>query len=96
MKTTTHHFIFLAEKRNITDERVALFDALDNFNDALKGEFLDSSAAKPHLGDLTIYGVLRGLKGLPIMHTIHESYPTIASWYQRMESLVEVQQVSVD
>lgn len=50
--------------------------------------FLSSSSA-PHLGDLTIYGVLRGLHGLPVVDTVNQEYPRIEKWYHQMEQVVE-------
>ncbi len=87
---------FIVEKRGIVDEQAALMDALDEFNDALKGEFLDPVAKNPHLGDLTIFGVLRGLKGLPIMRSIHDNFPVIHAWYQRMQLRVEKKNAEIE
>lgn len=77
------------EKRNITDERAALMEALDKFHAALEDTHPFLGKDSPHLGDLTIYGVLRGLQGLAVVDTVNQAYPTIQAWYQRMEQLVE-------
>eukprot|EP00934_Nitzschia_sp_Nitz4_P008713 Nitzschia sp. Nitz4//scaffold42_size132992//4178//5157//NITZ4_003376-RA/size132992-augustus-gene-0.99-mRNA-1//1//CDS//3329551649//8703//frame0 len=84
-------------KRNITDERAALLDALKVLNDRLEelqeGKqgtvLLSGSTSKPHLGDLTVYGVLRGLEGLAVLDVIWTAYPTISTWYQAVERIVE-------
>lgn len=79
------------EKRNIDDERAALIEALEKFHqylvDAPKD---DSEEVKPHLGELTIYGVLRGLDGLAVFDTVMGTYPdTIKPWYETMAEVVE-------
>jgi len=58
----------------------------------LSGSSIDqqSNQPTPHLGDLTIYGVLRGLQGLPVMEDmVYPAYPRIRQWYRDMEQVVE-------
>jgi len=80
----------IKQKRNITDELAALKEALDSFNAALCGTSFLSEADQPHLGDLTIYGILRGLRGLEVMNVL-EDYPKIKAWLERMQLVVEPQ-----
>ena len=78
----------IKQKRNITDERLALKGALDSLEAALDGTSFLSGTKLPHLGDLTIYGVLSALRGLPVM-TILDDYPKINGWFAQMELVVE-------
>ena len=44
----------------------------------VQGEFLNATSKDdPHLEDLAIYGVFRGLRGLPILDDIRGSSPSI-------------------
>jgi hypothetical protein len=102
--SSIHSFFLLSlhhslEKRNITDERQALKDALQVLEDELvktkttttNGTYYlnTSDTKKPHLGDLSVYGVLRGLDGLPIHTEIMSEFAMIAQWYQQMKRVVE-------
>ncbi len=75
-------------KRNITDEKKALEEALDKFED----EGLDSGklsfcsgASTPDLGDLAVFGVLYSVNGLQA-HTdsIQLRGGPVKEWYDRM------------
>lgn len=75
-------------KRNITDEKKALEEALDKFEE----EGLDngnlsfcSGASTPDLGDLAVFGVLYSVNGLQA-HTdsIHFRGGPVKEWYDRM------------
>jgi microsomal prostaglandin-E synthase 2 len=79
---------FFPEKRNITDERKALEDALATVITHLEGTdntFL-SGMPEPHLGDLAVYGVLRSIEGLPT-HTevVMNREGPLKDWYMRMQ-----------
>nr|GEV68638.1 prostaglandin E synthase 2-like [Tanacetum cinerariifolium] len=53
----------LKKRRNITDERKALYEAAETWVDALKGrQYLGGS--EPNLGDLAVFGVLRPIRYL--------------------------------
>ena len=58
-------------------------------NDREQEQINPTSKDDPHLGDLSIYGVLKGLRGLPILDDICGAFPSIDAWYQRMENRVE-------
>ncbi|XP_022860210.1 prostaglandin E synthase 2 [Olea europaea var. sylvestris] len=78
----------LKKKYNITDERAALYEAGETWVDALKGrEFL--GGAKPNLGDLAVYGVLRPIRYLKSGRDMVE-HTRIGDWYTRMENAVGV------
>lgn len=88
---------YYTEKRNITDERQALYDALQTLEDEISqagGErgtdsFLSMSPTQPHMGDLTVYGVLRSLQGLPIHEQVMTDFPAVSSWYKKLQEVVE-------
>lgn len=82
------YFIF-SEKRNITDERKALEDALSTVITRLEGNAFLSGMIEPHLGDLAVYGVLRGIEGLPT-HTevVMDREGPLKDWYVRMQQKV--------
>lgn len=75
-------------KRNITDEKKALEEALDKFED----EGLDngklsfcSGASTPDLGDLAVFGVLYSVNGLQAhTYSIQLRGGPVKEWYDRM------------
>lgn len=79
----------IKKKRNITDEKQALDDALVVLETQGLGEgkLYLSGTDQPHLGDLAVFGTLRGLEGLPV-HTevVENRQGPIPAWYQRMQS----------
>ncbi|KAA8528767.1 hypothetical protein F0562_036122 [Nyssa sinensis] len=76
----------LKKKHNITDERVALYEAAETWVDALKGrEFL--GGCKPNLADLAVFGVLRPIRHLKSGRDMVE-HTHIGDWYTRLESSV--------
>jgi hypothetical protein len=83
--------IYLSEKRNITDEKQALNEALIILETQGLGEgklFL-SGTNQLNLGDLTVFGTLRGLEGLPVHTDVVENRGgPIPDWYQRMQTQV--------
>jgi microsomal prostaglandin-E synthase 2 len=48
------------------------------------------SSCQPHLGDLSVYGVLKGLEGLPIFDDLmtDSRFGNIQGWYRTMDELV--------
>jgi hypothetical protein len=47
--------------------------------------------AVPNLGDIAVFGTLRGLEGLPIMDRILSEHDTLLKpWYQQMSSLMKL------
>jgi hypothetical protein len=42
-----------------------------------------------HLGDLYVYGVLRGLEGLAVHDDVMAHYDKIPKWYHHMQHIVE-------
>jgi microsomal prostaglandin-E synthase 2 len=86
----------IQKKYNIDDVRVALLDVLDELESGLdeNGATIllnKSSSENPHLGDVTVFGVLKGLEGLPISDDIilhNERYPKIQKWYTNMNQTV--------
>jgi hypothetical protein len=110
----------IKERKNITDERQALKDALTvleqegllltttttttttttNTTTGVAGRggvpFLShqddstNNVAVPNLGDIAVFGTLRGLEGLPIMDRILSEHDTLLKpWYQQMSSLMK-------
>jgi hypothetical protein len=82
-----------AEKRNITDERQALHEALVKLETEGLGQgrqFL-SGTDKPNLGDVSVFGVLRSIEGLPAHHDVMEGrvQTDLVDWYQRMKLLIK-------
>ncbi|XWS20926.1 hypothetical protein CRYUN_Cryun30bG0011300 [Craigia yunnanensis] len=73
-------------KYNITDERVALYEAAGTWVDVLKSRhYLGGS--KPNLADLAIFGVLRPIPYLKSGKDMLE-HTRIGEWYTRMENAV--------
>lgn len=75
-------------KRNITDEKRALSDAIDKFEiEGLQGgNFLYSSGrSSPDLGDLAVFGVLYSVRGLNAHYNAIQSRGgVVKDWYDRM------------
>lgn len=75
-------------KRNITDEKKALNDALDKYeSEGLQdGKLMYSSGqSSPDLGDLSVFGVLYAVRGLNANHTaIQLRGGHVQEWYDRM------------
>jgi hypothetical protein len=90
----------IKKKYGLDDVRVALDEALVELESGLKESAASSSLSKtrflnhsesPHLGDLAVFGVLKGLEGLPILEDIlqDDRYPTIRDWFSAMNSQIE-------
>lgn len=78
-----------SEKRDITDEKQALKDALVELEDALTAQQFLSLGDEPNIGDLYVYGVLRGLEGLQVHQEVVGDNKQISMWYERMRKMVE-------
>ena len=79
------------EKRNITDERKELFEILQQWEDHLSQRQDDrrGEGNDVEVGELAVYGVLRGLHGLPVHSDVMSNFARIASWYEGLERRVE-------
>ncbi|CAB9513245.1 Prostaglandin E synthase 2 [Seminavis robusta] len=82
----------IKQKRNITDERQALNDALVQLEEEGLGEgkqFL-SGKDKPNLGDVAVFGTLRSIEGLPTHDEVMQGreQTALVDWYQRMKPLI--------
>lgn len=79
-------------KRNIVDEKAALLEALDRFeNEGLRnGKLVYSSGQlSPDLGDITVFGVLYSVRGLNAHHfAIQSRGGAVKGWYDRMSMQV--------
>ncbi|KAF5739327.1 prostaglandin E synthase 2 [Tripterygium wilfordii] len=76
----------LKKRHNITDEREALYEAVETWIDALEGrEFLGGS--RPSLADLAVFGVLRPIRHLQSGKDMVEN-TEIGEWFSRMEKAV--------
>ena len=88
----------IKKKYQLDDVRVALDEALLELENGLKNEsgtFLHDDKS-PHLGDLAVFGVLKGLEGLPILEDCvlqDEVYPNIRQWYDSMNEQVEKKRI---
>ncbi|GAX24243.1 microsomal prostaglandin-E synthase 2 [Fistulifera solaris] len=78
------------KKRNITDERAALHQALVQLEqDGLRDHDFVSGNDKPNLGDITLFGTLRSIEGLPAHKKAIESRDgPLRAWYERMSAEV--------
>ncbi len=89
----------IKEKYKIDDVQVALDEILEQLESDLSknqsSKFLGPSAQAPHLGDLSVFGVLKGLEGLPLWNSIFlddsnsTRYSNIRHWYANVSSAVE-------
>lgn len=78
------------EKRNITDERQALENSIVTLEREGLGNYnFLSGKDEPHLGDIAVYGTLRGIEGLPALdRVVFQRDGALASWYERMKHKV--------
>jgi microsomal prostaglandin-E synthase 2 len=93
----------IKEKYNIDDVQVALDELLAELESELSKEgsrFLRPAPLDlPHLGDLSVFGVLKGLQGLPLWYTIFDDddtqlkYTNIRRWYANVESAVQTRKM---
>lgn len=75
----------LEEKHGIEDEQKELQECLLKLEGALQSQpYLSPSTDAPGLGDLSVFGTLRALDGLPIQSVVNEGKPALLSWYDRM------------
>jgi len=87
--------ILLTGKRSIVDERAALDEVLRVLeNDGLfsdNGTRFLSGTTEPNLGDLSVFGTLRSIEGLPAHGEVvyGRKGSAIKGWYQRMKAQVE-------
>jgi hypothetical protein len=86
----------IKKKRGIDNVEESLREALVELEDHLKGgsPFLNSaSTTEPDLGDLFVFGVLKGLEGLPVHDKVMGEFGSISNWYQSMDSIVNEQKM---
>lgn len=73
----------------VTDEREALEEVLQEIEKALESKNFLSGRSEPSLGDLSVYGALRSIEGLPAHNRILVDVDRpLRDWYQRMKSKV--------
>jgi microsomal prostaglandin-E synthase 2 len=73
----------LKKKYSITDERAALFSALEGWVTEL-GDKPFISGDRPNLGDLCVYACIRAIEGLDA-HKDILSNTGVGPWYHRVE-----------
>lgn len=91
----------IKEKYKIDDVQVALDEILEQLEselgDTQSSKFLGPSSQAPHLGDLSVFGVLKGLEGLPLWNSIFvddsNGYPNIRQWYANVNTAVETRKL---
>jgi glutathione S-transferase len=87
----------IKKKHGIDDARKALDDELTVLEQKLQQqEFLDINSSPQDsgglgLGDLAVFGVLKGLEGLPISTEIIEDdrYSHLGRWYRKIDEIVQ-------
>ena len=73
----------------ITDEQAALEEVLQEIEKALGSKEFLSGRSEPGLGDLSVYGVLRSIEGLPAHdHVLKDVDRPLKDWYQRTKRKV--------
>lgn len=78
----------IKKKYNITDERKALIDKLTIWQTQLTTGPFRGGRPTPDLGDLTVFGVLAAVNGLPAHTEILDAMPTIQSWHDNMDAIL--------
>lgn len=73
----------------VTNEKEALEEVLQEIEKALESKEFLSGLSEPSLGDLSVYGALRSIEGLPAHNRILvDADRPLRDWYQRMKSKV--------
>ena len=95
----------IKQKYKIDDVQVALEETLEELESELSevgSIFLrrssSSTTQEPHLGDLAVFGVLKGLEGLPLWNDIFDKddlnstpkFPKMRQWYANVDEAVEI------
>ena len=78
----------IKKKRNIDDEQEALRDAIRKWEqEGLDGgkKSFGSGQKQPDLGDITVFGTLRSVEGLPAFDMALATSQVVKEWYGRME-----------
>lgn len=78
----------IKKKRNIDDESEALREAIQKWEqEGLDGgkKVFGSGQKQPDLGDITVFGTLRSVEGLPAFDMALATSQVVKEWYGRME-----------
>mmetsp|Transcript_17350 Transcript_17350/g.49681 ORF Transcript_17350/g.49681 Transcript_17350/m.49681 type:complete len:324 (-) Transcript_17350:750-1721(-) len=78
----------IKKKRNIDDEQEALREAIRKWEqEGLDGgnKSFGSGQSQPDLGDISVYGTLRSVQGLPAFDMALATSQVVKEWYERME-----------
>ena len=81
--------LVLTERMNIADEQQALEDVLQEIEKSLGSKDFLSGRSEPGLGDLSVYGALRAVEGLPAHDRILMNVDRpLREWYERTKGRV--------
>mmetsp|Transcript_14912 Transcript_14912/g.34612 ORF Transcript_14912/g.34612 Transcript_14912/m.34612 type:complete len:355 (-) Transcript_14912:145-1209(-) len=92
----------IKEKYNINDVQVALKETLVELDTELSKQeckFLRPCSEVPHLGDLAVFGVLKGLEGMPLWNELFGNevsapkYPDIQRWYASVDNAIMIRKL---
>jgi len=73
-------------KRNITDEKASLSEALDRYESE---GLLNGKQSHPDLGDIAMFGVLYSVRGLNAHdYAIEQRGGAVKEWYDRMSKQI--------
>ena len=79
----------LKKKYGIVDERKELMSVCDEWSAALKtspGKYLHGNTIT--MPDLMVFGVLRGIAGLPAFSDVMHNFPDLMQWYVNVSDAV--------
>mmetsp|Transcript_11948 Transcript_11948/g.25870 ORF Transcript_11948/g.25870 Transcript_11948/m.25870 type:complete len:303 (+) Transcript_11948:78-986(+) len=82
----------IKKKRGIDDEQESLGEAILSFEkDGLGGgsKMFSSGLSQPNLGDISLFGTLRSVEGLPAHDIALSHSDVVKNWYLRMEGEME-------
>ena len=86
----------MKKKRGVHDEQEALREALLKFEyEGLEEgrKIFSSGLEEPNLGDVTLYGTLRSVEGLPAHDIALSHSDVVKDWYLRMEGEMSVSDI---
>ena len=75
----------IKRKYAIDDERAALLDRLDAWEDEL-GDRPFRGGDAPDLGDVAVFGVLGAVAGLPAREDVVRRRPAVGAWLDRVDA----------
>jgi len=80
----------LKKRHHIVDARQSLFDACDEWMNAIGRDRQFLGGQSPNLADLAMYGAMTAFTGCDAFDELRAHKPEMAAWFDQMRALVEM------